>query len=159
MEFVARSVNTVTVIGVNNKYESLRVGVIVAPEGADLVLAADVPHGERDVLVLDGLDVEADGRDGGHDLAQLELVQDGGLAGRVEADHEDAHVLLAEELAEDLGEGETHGGARGWVCLHARFRAGRGQGAGAGGEAPRRRAWLTKSDVRWRGKVDALIYK
>lgn len=30
-----------------------------------------------DVLDLDGLDVEADGRDRGHRLIQLELVQDG----------------------------------------------------------------------------------
>ena len=80
----------------------------VAPERADLVLAADVPDGERDVLVLDRLHVEANGRDRGHDLAELELVQDGGLAGGVEADHQDAHVLLAEELAEDLAEREAH---------------------------------------------------
>jgi hypothetical protein len=68
----------------------------VTPERANLVLAADVPHGERDVLVLDGLDVEADGRDGGDNLAKLELVEDGGLAGGVKANHKDAHVLLAE---------------------------------------------------------------
>lgn len=29
------------------------------PEGTNLVLASDVPYGERDVLVLNGLDVEA----------------------------------------------------------------------------------------------------
>ena len=58
---------------------------------------------------LDSLDVEADCGDGGHDLAKLELVQDGGLASSVKADHQDAHILLAEQLAEDLGEGETHG--------------------------------------------------
>ena len=32
---------------------------VVAPERADLVLAANVPHREADVLVLDRLDVEA----------------------------------------------------------------------------------------------------
>ena len=31
----------------------------VSPERANLVLASDVPHGERDVLVLDRLDVES----------------------------------------------------------------------------------------------------
>lgn len=30
----------------------------VPPEGADLVLPSDVPDGEGDVLVLNGLDVE-----------------------------------------------------------------------------------------------------
>ena len=34
------------------------------------------------------------GRDGGHNLAKLELVQDGGLAGGIETDHENAHLLL-----------------------------------------------------------------
>lgn len=31
----------------------------VPPEGTDLVLTSDVPDGERNVLVLDSLDVEA----------------------------------------------------------------------------------------------------
>jgi hypothetical protein len=65
---------------------TLGVLVVVAPERADLVLAADVPHRERDVLVLDGLDVEADGGDGRDNLAELELVEDRGLAGGVQAD-------------------------------------------------------------------------
>jgi hypothetical protein len=30
----------------------------VSPERTDLVLTTDVPHGELNVLVLDGLDVE-----------------------------------------------------------------------------------------------------
>ena len=42
---------------------------------------------------LDSLDVETDRGDGGHDLAKLELVQDGGLAGGVEADHEEPNIL------------------------------------------------------------------
>ena len=37
----------------------LRVLEVVAPQRPDLVLAADVPHRERDVLVLDCFDVEA----------------------------------------------------------------------------------------------------
>jgi hypothetical protein len=43
------------------------------------ICRTDVPHGERNVLVLDGLDVEADGRDCGHDLSELELVKNRGL--------------------------------------------------------------------------------
>ena len=39
-------------------YLTLRVLEVVPPEGTDLVLSSDVPHGERDVLVLDSLDVE-----------------------------------------------------------------------------------------------------
>ena len=36
-------------------------------------------------------------RDCRHNFSQLELVQNGGLSGSVESDHEDAHFLLAEE--------------------------------------------------------------
>ena len=75
------------------------------------------PDSERDVLVLDSLDVEANRGDGGHDLAELELVEDGGLAGGVEADHQDAHILLAEELTEELAERETHFVARAWLAV------------------------------------------
>jgi hypothetical protein len=31
----------------------------VSPQGTDLVLTTDIPHGELNVLVFDGLDVEA----------------------------------------------------------------------------------------------------
>ena len=47
---------------VDDKDEGLRRGEVVSPERAQLLLPADVPHGEGDVLVLERLDVEADGR-------------------------------------------------------------------------------------------------
>ena len=56
----------------------------MSPEGPDLVLATDIPHGEADVLVLDGLHVEANGGDGGHNLTQLQFVQDGGLTSSIQ---------------------------------------------------------------------------
>lgn len=43
----------------------------MAPEGPDLVLAADVPHGEANVFVFHRLHIEADRRDGSHNFAQL----------------------------------------------------------------------------------------
>merc|ERR1712083_897353 len=103
VELVARLADAVTIVGVDNKDDALRVLVVVTPQRSDLVLASNIPHRERDVLVLDGLDVEANGRDGGNDLAKLQLVEDGRLAGGIEANHEDAHILLAEELAEHFG--------------------------------------------------------
>jgi len=65
---------------------------------ANLVLSSDVPHSEADVLVLHSLHVEPDGGDGCDNFTQLQLVQDGGLAGGVEADHKDAHLLLPQPL-------------------------------------------------------------
>lgn len=40
-------------------WRSSRCKRTVPPEGTDLVLSSDVPNGERDVLVLDSLDVES----------------------------------------------------------------------------------------------------
>ena len=48
----------------------------MAPERADLVLSAHVPHVELDVFVCYCFDVEADGRDGGDVLVEFELVED-----------------------------------------------------------------------------------
>ena len=45
-----------------------------------------------------------DGGDGGHYFSQLELVQDGCLARRVQTHHKDPHFLLAHEISEDAEE-------------------------------------------------------
>ena len=84
------------------------------PERTDLVLSSDVPDGERNVLVLNGLNVETylanhysqdtrggmgslglltNSRDSGNNLAQLELVQDGGLTSGIKTDL-DRHSIL-----------------------------------------------------------------
>jgi len=65
---------------VDDVNDGLGVGVIAPPVGPDRGLAAEVPHLELDVLVLHGFDVEPDGRDGRHDLADLQPVQDRRLA-------------------------------------------------------------------------------
>ena len=46
------------------------------PQRPDLVLSSHVPDVEFDILVGDGLDVEADGRNGSDVLVELELVKD-----------------------------------------------------------------------------------
>ena len=97
------------------------------PQRANLVLASDIPHCERDVLVLDGLDVETcilpvsaaiaiitcsllhtNCGNSGDDFTELQLVEDCGLSGRVQTDHENAHLLLAPEAVKQLRESETH---------------------------------------------------
>lgn len=66
---------------------------VMPPKRTNLVLTTNIPHIELDILVRDGLDVEADGGNGGDVLAELELVEDSGLAGGVESKHEQAHLL------------------------------------------------------------------
>lgn len=47
------------------------------------------------------------GRNGGDNFAKLEFVQDGGLAGSIETDHQDTHLLFAKEIKE-FREAEAH---------------------------------------------------
>ena len=59
LQFLSCLDDTVAIVGVDDKDDALRVLEVMPPEGADLVLATDIPHGELNVLVLDSLDVEA----------------------------------------------------------------------------------------------------
>ena len=87
-----------------------------------------------------------------HDLAKLELVQDGGLAGSVEADHEDAHILLAKELGEHLGEGETHGCSGVWLLFSWDVARGEGRTWSAAGQACAiRYSRIGTAQAMWRG--------
>lgn len=86
LQLFLRFADALAVVRVDDKDQTLRVLEVVAPQRPNLVLAADIPYGEADVLVLDRFDVEADRRYGGDDFAQLQLVEDRRLAGRVQAD-------------------------------------------------------------------------
>ncbi|EEQ37837.1 ADP-ribosylation factor 1 [Clavispora lusitaniae ATCC 42720] len=100
--------NTVSVIGVHNENDTLCVSEVVSPQWSDLVLSTDIPNGEGNVLVLNGLDVETNSRNGGHNLTKLQLVQDGGLTSGVQADHQDSHFLVTKKVGKQLGERQTH---------------------------------------------------
>jgi hypothetical protein len=50
--------DTVTIVAVDDEDDALGVLEVVSPQRPNLVLATDIPHGELDVAVLDGLDVE-----------------------------------------------------------------------------------------------------
>jgi len=108
LEFVTGLANTIAIVGIHDKDDALRVLEVVTPQGTDLVLAPDIPNGEGDILVFNGLNVETDGGDGGDNLTELELIEDCGLARSVQPDHEDAHLLLAKEALEQFRDGETH---------------------------------------------------
>lgn len=111
--------NTVSVIGVNNKDDALGVLEVVSPQRSDLVLSTDIPHGEGNVLVLDGLNVETNGWDGGDDLAKLQFVQDGGFTGGIQTNHQYSHLFVAKEVAEQLTERQSHGELEGCNFLES----------------------------------------
>ena len=83
VELIAGLTDTFTIVRVNDEDDTVGVLEVVSPEGAELILTTDVPHGELDLFVLDGFDVEADGGDSGDDFTELQLEEDGGLTGSI----------------------------------------------------------------------------
>ncbi len=59
LELQAGLTNTVAIVGIDNEDDTLGVLEVMSPQWSDLVLSSDIPHGELDVLILDGLDVES----------------------------------------------------------------------------------------------------
>jgi len=98
-ELSAGLFDTLAITAVDNENEGLSACKVVAPERTNLVLTSDIPHVELDLLVRHRLDVETDSGDSGHVLAQLQLVEDCCLAGRVETEHQNTHLLVAKELS------------------------------------------------------------
>lgn len=58
LELLAGLADTFPVVGVDHEDDALGVLEIMAPEGTNLVLSSNIPYGERDVLVLNSLNVE-----------------------------------------------------------------------------------------------------
>jgi hypothetical protein len=86
VEFTFRFDDTFTIVGIDDENKSLGVLEVVAPQWTDLVLTSDIPHGKADVFVLYGLDVEADGWNGGDNFTELEFVENCSLTGRIKTD-------------------------------------------------------------------------
>merc|ERR1719436_2192162 len=107
-KLLLRVLGAVTVVAVNHEDQPLGALVIVAPKGADLVLATNIPDREADVLVFNRLHVEADGWDCCDHFSELELVEDGSLTRSIETHHEDPHLLAAQHALPQLSECETH---------------------------------------------------
>lgn len=58
LEFLTGLNNTIAIVAVNDEDDTLGVLEVMPPKRTDLVLTADIPHGELNVLVLDSLNVE-----------------------------------------------------------------------------------------------------
>lgn len=84
LQLLLRLSYALPVVRVDDKDESLRVLEVVPPQWTNLVLATHVPNGERNVLVLDCLDIESDRGNCRHDLTQLQFVQDCSLTGSIQ---------------------------------------------------------------------------
>ena len=97
---------------VHHKDQTIGAGEVVAPHLDDPALAADIPHGKlKTVRHLDGLHVEPDRGDGGHGLAELEPIEQGGLPRSVEAQNKNLAVLQrGVQEGTERGKELAHGG-------------------------------------------------
>mmetsp|Transcript_19108 Transcript_19108/g.48311 ORF Transcript_19108/g.48311 Transcript_19108/m.48311 type:complete len:212 (-) Transcript_19108:94-729(-) len=106
-ELLGALVHAGRVGAVDHVNKCVSVVVVVAPVGADGLLATNVPDVELEAVGLDRLDVEALGR---HDVVNVlagQLLEDGGLSSVVKAEHEHARLVVrALELAKHVE--ETH---------------------------------------------------
>lgn len=59
LKFLTGLTDTLSVVRVDDKDNSLSVLKVMAPKGTNLVLTTNIPHSEGNVLVLDSLDVKA----------------------------------------------------------------------------------------------------
>lgn len=103
LQFFACLRNSLSIVGINDEDDAVRVLEVMSPERSNFVLSSNVPNGEGNVLVLDRLDIETNGGNGGDDLTELKLVENRGLTGGIESDHENSHLLFAKEAREQLG--------------------------------------------------------
>jgi hypothetical protein len=109
VQLISGSIDSISVVGIDDEDDAVRVLVVMSPERSDLVLPTNVPDSEGNVLVLDAFHVEADGGDGSDDFAELQLVKDGGFAGGVQTDHQDSHLARSEHSSPESGERQAHG--------------------------------------------------
>ena len=80
------------------------------PQRPDLILSSHIPNIKFDILIGDRLDVESDCRNSSDILVKLQFVENGRLAGGVEAQHQQAHFLRAEDLAHHFRDLAAHCG-------------------------------------------------
>jgi len=108
LEFLPGLNHTVTIVAVDDEDDTLGILEVMSPERSNLVLSTNIPHGELNVLVFDSLNVETNRGDGCDDFTQLELIQNCGLSGSVQTNHQDSHLLLSPELVKQLRKRKTH---------------------------------------------------
>ena len=66
-------IDTIAIVRVDDKDDTLGVGIVMSPKLSDLVLTSDIPDVEGDILVSDLFYIKTDRRDGCHDFAKLKL--------------------------------------------------------------------------------------
>lgn len=105
VEFGFRLVEAFRVLGVDEKDDAVDLGEVVLPEAARLLVPSEVVRRELDVADREFFRGRVQRRLEGREAVVLEHVEEGRLAGVVEAEEEDLCVLVDEAKAgEDVPE-------------------------------------------------------
>eukprot|EP00055_Hartaetosiga_balthica_P016349 m.102973 g.102973 ORF g.102973 m.102973 type:complete len:94 (-) comp9088_c1_seq1:343-624(-) len=80
----------------------------MAPQWTDFILSSDIPNCEGNVFVFNSLNIKSNSRDGGHNLSELKLVEDGGLTGGIQTHHKDSHLPLAKKALKQTSKYVSH---------------------------------------------------
>ena len=102
MQLLQRGRLKIRILSADSAAEYPAIHVLMDPKKLPLHRHLSYPNIKFDILVCDCLHVESHGGDGVDRLSQLQLVQDGRLSGRVQPQHQDPHLLVAEHLRQDL---------------------------------------------------------
>lgn len=120
VEFGFRLVEAFRVLGVDEKDDAVDLGEVVLPEAARLLVPSEVVRRELDVADREFFRGRVQGRLEGREAVVLEHVEEGRLAGIVEAEEEDLCVLVDEAKAgEDVPEVAKDAREEGPACRYA----------------------------------------
>lgn len=114
LQFFTSLYNSLAIVAINNENNALGILEIVPPKRPNLVLSTNVPYGELDIFVFNGLNVETYSRqtklmlciklnmclltncwNGGYDFPEFEFVENSSLPCSIKTHHQDSHLLLA----------------------------------------------------------------
>ena len=109
--------NPVSVIAVNGVDRTVCSPEALSPSRLNLVLASRAPHGETQVLVLNGLHFATDRCNGRHHFAKFQLVENRGLFCGIKLDHQNPRRRLANQALPNLSAGQTHGNQYATSCF------------------------------------------
>ena len=76
----------------------------MVPKFSESGLSSNVPNSEAESLIVHFFNIESNGRHGGDGLVQFHLIEDGGLSGAVEAEHEDLGFHVSEGVEQFVDE-------------------------------------------------------
>ena len=119
-EFFVCLLNPVSVVAVGGVDQTVHSPEMLSPSRLNLVLASRAPHGETQVLVLNGHHFATDRRNGRHHFAKLQLEESRGLSCSIKLAHQtikNPRVRLANQTLLNFGESQTRGNQCATSCF------------------------------------------